>query len=304
MPRAPKIPAHIRELIVRQAIEQLDKPRQLLATELRERIEHNAKIPSIPEINTIAKIISAARHKVPRNEDPWSVGASILHNIPDEANSDLIKIWKWCIVIGRTFNVREAKWAAKLRGAVPFSSLLYVAAYYALEEQVAEAFGKPLDTTSLDLYMLCFPDDSVIKNKIQFDARRLGLIPSRGAPPLSGEERPKVVDRLNPDLLRMDDPISKVIERLTGVYNPHVEELSDDGDALYAMWLKKLSQGQNWEQLSGDSHDEMAMRLFREVKEICDKANSEHIPLFNLYPEVMHWQPSKQLLDKAGVTIE
>ena len=199
--------------------------------------------------------------------------------------------------------MREARWAARLRGSVPFSRLLYAAACYAIEEQVADALAEPFDTTSLDLYMLCLPDDNIIRNKVQFDARRLGIISSSKGLMLPREKQSWAEDRLNRDLMYMDLPVSKAIEKISGAYWIHEEELSDDADTLYALWLRKLSESQKWEELSTDSRDELAKRLFDEVKEIYTKAESQGVPWLNRYPEVMSWQPSSDLLEEAGVSL-
>ena len=101
MPKGPKISPNIRRFIVWEAIDQLDKPRRVLAVELLDWIKENVDVRTLPELESITKIISTVRQKIPRKEDHWSVGASTIHNISAEATADLIKISKWCLVVGR-----------------------------------------------------------------------------------------------------------------------------------------------------------------------------------------------------------
>jgi len=257
-------------------------------------------VRTLPELESITKIISTVRQKIPRKEDHWSVGASTIHNISAEATADLIKISKWCLVVGRDFTIREAKWADKLRGTVPFSKLLYVAASYAVEEQVAQALDEVTDTTSLDFYMLCFPDDTVMGNKVQLDSRLSGLMPKEMTTRLPREREKGQYDRLDPDVIRMEEPVSKVIEKLSGSYWVHEQELSEDADALYALWLRKLSEGPQWDHLSADSREEVARLLFAEVQALNKNAES-HVPWMVRFTEVMSWKPPPDLLDKAGI---
>ena len=86
------------------------------------------------------------------------------HRIPPEANADLLRIWKWCAVVGRKFTIREALWVARLRDMVDFEWLLQRAVEYAIREkacEVLDAFLKRIGMW-LSLEGLGVPEAAVV----------------------------------------------------------------------------------------------------------------------------------------------
>ena len=302
MPRGPKIQPWVRQLIVRQAIKDIDIPRIEVAQNIRRLLE--GMRADVPTASTILRLISWARQKAPKPDDLWSIGASLQYGIPMEATGDLLEIWKRCIVLGRKFTVREAKWAATLRSAIDFTELLRYAAVYALEEKAADTVSMSMNTTELDLY-LCFPENTPMEIKVRQEARNMGLLPQPQwlSPPLKQHEQSSLEQIWVSPALNMEGPVSKTIELHLGLIINHTEEISQDADMLYAMWLRKLSEVPGWDELSPKSKEELVRSLRAEVAAASNAAEGS-APWINRIGPITIWQPSESILQRAGFSTE
>ncbi|MDO8751538.1 MAG: hypothetical protein Q7K03_10430 [Dehalococcoidia bacterium] len=130
---------------------------------------------AVPSLRTIERILERDWKKLTADEksqyrsaaqeaneldQPWSIAASVKHRLPDSAMGDLIAVWKLTLLLKETapyplwtFTVRQARWVARLRAALPDvgTGLLYRwAVLYSRREHTAESQGRQLDTADLD----------------------------------------------------------------------------------------------------------------------------------------------------------
>ncbi|MFC1938086.1 hypothetical protein ACFLVS_05505 [Chloroflexota bacterium] len=314
MPLGPRISPEVRRLIIGQAILHNVQPRMVLARDVRNLIRNQGK--PVPSEQTTAKLVSWARQRIPK-EEPWSLAASALRGISPEANEVLFKIWKWCVIVGRTFTVREAKWVARLFGIMrsekyPVGTyekvpkmLLMNASRYALEERVFELLGEPFqESTSLDID-LGFPYASLIGMKVRQDAGEMGVLPKMAHPHKKDkydyERTLGEAWAFGLLLMVMDGPPSLAIERNLGLNVRGEEKLSENGDILYAVWLRKLSEASRWHKLSREKKLKLAESLRGEVVKV-SSMKEEKIVDVDLRRYVMEWKPSMQLLRAVGLS--
>jgi hypothetical protein len=84
--------------------------------------------------------------------DVWNLGVKG-HDIPPDASGDLLAVWRLCIQLDRTLTIRQARWIARLRSALPDASpeaLLIWSTFYDRRERTAERQGQLLNTADLD----------------------------------------------------------------------------------------------------------------------------------------------------------
>ena len=233
-------------------------------------------------------------------ESPWMLGASAEpeYRIPPEANRELLYIWRWCVVVGRTFTIREAQWVARLRGVVPLESLLMSAVDYSLREQACEALKQPLYTADLDAEM-------AFKERTGWPyhtASRIGAIDTYV--PRSHKERETWEAGENLYLTLMIWPANWVVESYLGL--GHSDKLPEDAGMVYAMWLRHLSKGPRWQNLSKEAKEGIAQRLYEEVaekiKEIED-LSSQGPWWWQASLKSMEWKPSQELFTEVGIDV-
>ena len=105
----------------------------------------------VPERDTLLKMISSVRRPTSL-EEPWSLGVSP-PEIPHEATGDLLAVYKFCLAADWKFSIREARWVARLRSALPGGNpalLLEYAVLYSRRERAAQKSRRPVDTSDLD----------------------------------------------------------------------------------------------------------------------------------------------------------
>lgn len=305
MAKGPKIPKAAKTLIVEEALRNRDTPRMMLVERLKTMIA--PYVAHMPADETIANLISWAWNHEPSPLDaPWSLGASAQtqYGIPPDANGDLLKVWKWCIVVGRAFTIREAQWVARLRGSVPFENLLRVAAGYAIRERVCELLRKdPQETADIDWDVAFgrFQGGRAFSNWLwTFTAADFtGVISqSRSAQLWEQAERLEEWDglgRLEREMKAdMGLPVRKVVESSLGFDSEPGSELPEHLNVVYALWLREISKGTRWQGMSRKAKKRTARRLREElemgVKEI----------MRDEWPIECVWKPSQELLKEVG----
>jgi hypothetical protein len=134
-----------------------------------------ALLDSVPSVRTVERVLKreweplseeakgqyrSSIQKADELDQPWSIAASIKNGLPDSALGDLLAVWKLTILLKQTdpypvwtFTIRQARWVARLRAALPDAgtSLLFRSAtLYSRRERTAESQGGQLDTSDLD----------------------------------------------------------------------------------------------------------------------------------------------------------
>lgn len=262
-------------------------------------VRFTGKKYSLPTDRTVRNIL--ARAGSPKKETidrTWSLGASAKYNIPSEASSDLLKIWKWCILVGREFTIREAKWVARLKNIVKSENLLFVAGMYALQERMCKDVND-FNSSALDAWLVFFDRTEMwVYQSLQTS----GIIPGI----FSREKAEEFYGNVWLDWI--GEP-GKSVEGILRITPKHIQELSKEADMIYALWLRLLSQGPGWNILSDQEKNNLAQSLRIDIflkNNIIRRALTSDKSFLQLSAnereQVM--APSKEILNKAGIDIE
>lgn len=122
----------------------------------------------VPKVDAVRKIAKIARDGAGPEDSEWSLAASSTLTdtlIPADALPDVLAAWRWHQIGATPFTIRQAKWAARLRGvvgklAVGYRGLVLAqhALAYASEERACLALtnysfsSRRLDTDMAHLY--------------------------------------------------------------------------------------------------------------------------------------------------------
>lgn len=266
MPRGAKLTREVEDLIVRACIvhpEWISKPKKIQEWVINNlsKLQKEWGGPNWPGRDVIQdrlrKIVRPNLEKKPlevkRLDGPWSLGASDETGISPEATADLLDVWKYCLAIGHTFTIREAKWVARIRTAIQTSRNVYryrgalllgYAKEYAIRERISKISGSPMDTRDID-GNLCFQERDW--DWIVF--RATGMIPR-----LTTEYYIKELSEYNLFNIYFnaasyvaEQNMSKVdLNRITSL----ASELSEKQTYMFAALLSYLSKGPLWKELS------------------------------------------------------
>ena len=128
--------------------------------QIRGRVQRTLRLQGLdkplPKDRAIQGIAKRARALPgPSSDDPWSLGVSP-PDIPPEATADLLAVKKLTYSeeeLFTSFTIRQAKWVARLRSALPDAHpefLLKWAMLYGVRERTAQERKRPMDTADLD----------------------------------------------------------------------------------------------------------------------------------------------------------
>lgn len=255
--------------------------------QLRDAIKE--KLPSYDTVRPFCK-----KWKEPDVLDkPWSLGAPDETGISCEATVDLLDVWKYCLAIGHTFTIREAKWVARIRTAIQASENIYqyrgallfgYAHEYAIRERISKILKSHMDTHDIDSN-LCFQErdwDWVV-------FRAMGIIPR-----LSTKYFNKELSEHN-FLGIYFNTASYVAEQNMPNVDPNrikglAQELSDKQAYMFAALLSYLSKGHLWKELSIMEHLPILDYLTDLVtKELVDE-ESFHTKGIYMQLDVSNWR--------------
>lgn len=216
--------------------------------------------PNWPRENTVYQHLKKIREKDEARSSEskeldrlWSVVALAYYDIPPEATADLLDVWKYCLAIGHTFTIREAKWVARIRTAIQTSQNVYryrgallfgYANEYAIRERISEILGSPMDTRDID-GNLCFQERDW--DWIVF--RAIGMIPRLTTNYYNKElsEYNLFHIYINAASYVAEQNMPEVdLNRITGL----ASELSEKQAYMFAALLSYLSKGPSWKELS------------------------------------------------------
>jgi len=287
--RGPKIPVKTRGIINEAALLLPNIDREELAKFLRKYLADEGLMT--PSLETVKRMISAARNSDTNEDQAWSLSTSAKYGIPDELNGDLFQILKGCLIIGRTLTIREAKWIARLKEVVPPENLLYHAVQYSIRERACLVSEIANDTADLDAELVFGKYDS--KTSF-FAAINTGII-----------EKPKHIIEKTQELIiispenmfntnnvsNADRIIESIVLKPVGLDFKHDDDLSEDGKTAYALWLRHLCKGTQWINLTIDRKRKIAMDLRKEI------AATKNLP----YWEHVDWEPSRKILKEVGL---
>lgn len=305
MAKGPKTPAWVEREIAEIYTQAADKgevlPAKMVHVELENRLKKRARpgepVPALPSLRKVQLVLTEARKRdEPQDIDgPWSLGLSAKFNIPDDANGDLLKIWKRCLVVGYRFTIREAQWAARLRSLPLKGMLLFWAREYALRERASALVGEAaMYTVDLDWALAgSFADDGSAL-WLYNTAVGLGFLPElalRSSEDLEAINKMEHADLSDPMETVMSIPASSIIMRALHSYVERAKGLEQDPDMVYALWLRRFGETVKWGRLSKAERESVAGTLFDEVKAVNPVLSEEGF----------HWKPSPGLLERAGL---
>jgi hypothetical protein len=168
--RGPNISKAMRATIFRAAWENPKKDRRILAAELFEKLEGRS-----PSVETIEKMISAARNQPDPLDGPWSIGSVKDHPVPPDALPILMEVYYrrlheegalikhtvdsggnyLDVVYDKVLSIRVALWIGRLYIIVQNLTIMEeMAEAYALEERVEEILDRAPCSTEIDLLLL------------------------------------------------------------------------------------------------------------------------------------------------------
>ena len=332
--RGPKIPTSVKRRIMDTALGSA-MPRTFLAEKLRGEFLESGLIP--PTTETIERWISYARNHEDPEGEAWSLGASRDWSTSPDVTKALLNIWWWCRVVGRSFTIREAKWVVRFWGTVPNEKLLYWASMYARRERVSKllqpdraAYTDDLDASlGLDvtlaewwnwgpLYIVAEATETVPTSGVG-KLREMGKLPIQEQ--AKDQLRQRIVDFVDPggDSEWLEYPAGAAVEYRLDLSCDHAAALPKSVDAIYAMWLRKLSTCPRWPDISREARHAVARRLHDEVATWWEKRQKETSeigdpPFANAedYEKAMEWyfgisdvcRPSNELFDMVGMAQE
>lgn len=237
---------------------------------------------SIPTERTIRSHMPKLRPPAPEpSDDPWSLGESRKRRISPEADRDLLKLWRFCVIVGRTFTIREAIWASRLRAmGVPFEQLLYKAYLYARKER----FSKTENTRDLDAqmafldgfsgYLYTAAIDSGIIEHPTMMAANISVLKQgtrNGLGTVITDDEGKGTGLLTL-FLDVTNPGRSVERKL--LFNSaneghlqfkHDEHLSEEADMVYALRLRGLAREREWTNLDYEKREKVAKYLHKSI---------------------------------------
>ena len=279
-----------------------------------------------PRISAIQKQLTTVRKasaSVSKSlEAPWSIAVSADYGIPLETNEVLMKIWKWCAVVGMTLTIREAQWVARLRGVTTDDLLYSLAVSYARREHVCQLLGREeIYTADLDIVSV-FPMTNVMWSPYDTEVRWafletwrvvIGISYSTDDLALFDKHAAELDSWNKSTFAYMNIPAGQTVEKYLSINPQHSQVLGENADIVYALWLRLFGSSPKWKNMTLETKIEMAMRLRKEVeleeKEIKDaveayedsKTEDEKWSIsFNTIMNFAQWKPAEELLRDVG----
>lgn len=256
-------------------------------------------------------------------EAPWSLAKSLAYGISPEATPALLRIRRWCIVMGTVFTIREARWAAHLRGTVPAAELASVAYRYATRERACELLktrGTYTDDLDAELALSGLSLKADPRQRwVYSTALRTGAV----AQPLDSNsvtelaeairDAPESEDQLiaryltrkqELHALLRERPPGEAVEYYLGLTAHDDSKLDQSADEVYALWLRKLRKGPQWRHMSLEAKNKIARRLRDEVTNAYQSWQEQRTSgTVHWWDAIMgpRWEPSERLLGMVGI---
>lgn len=250
----------------------------LIAKEVMAEVNrrHDGKGPGLSSIQkSLSKIRARDKEEAKKGlEVGWSVAVSDKYDIPRDAYEVLLRVWRWNIVVGRTFTVREARWVARLWKIIPYEKLLARAVEYGWRERVAVSIGSETVTTiDLDL-AVAFEMNSMDWWPYR-TAINMKVIPEDTSFALAATDWENEGGWLNDvfTLLIAQGSASHMMWMKSGVsWRPNTR-LPEHGDLVYALWMRRLVKQFPWNDLLPEDRNLLAEKLYEEVATQCEQAS-------------------------------
>jgi hypothetical protein len=114
---------------------------------------------TLPKLRKTQEIISEARKStgdLSRAEsaldEAWTVSSMARVSLPSESIPSVIQVWRYAVMTGEPFTVRQAKWVSRLHHFISDTTLLwYWTRIYSRRELLAALSGEPINTNAPDL---------------------------------------------------------------------------------------------------------------------------------------------------------
>ncbi len=277
MAKGPKVSDEIQKTIAKV----YDSNRNLRAKEVLGEVKrhHGDQVPSL---SYVQKLLSDIRKRAKKEatkglEVAWTLSSSEKHGIPHDADEALLRVWRWNVVVGRTFTVREACWVARIRRFAPYEKLLSHAAEYALRERVAASLGHATaDTLDLDA-QLAFGRNAIDGWPYR-TAVHMRIVPANQSVKLASSKLKDEGRRLMLEitmLLFANGSASRLVRLVAGVNWQPENELPEHADLVYALWMRELVNQSLWNKLTQDRKNSLAKQLYEEITIKCNEATED-----------------------------
>jgi len=325
MPKGPRINKNVKRRIIELAKRYQKESKDRIEVVELIKSDIGSSVGRMPADETIANLVSWAwNHEPSPFDQQWHLSLSADYDIPVEANSDLLKIWKYSMVAGRGLTIREAQWIARLRGLVCFDWLLWEASQYAVREQVSELLKLLPDTTDLDIKLAFLSkaehsdeyENSLLvpeENWPYYTAVRTGIVTPEVASEIEQHKLHKKLEsawRVDNNIIWPISPFPLVIWPETFDSNGKIRmdpPLSENAYIVFSIWLRKFSKTTKWAQMNNKNRRNIRRRLHDEVARVSDEISSRSCKPYFEYldrnSEYEQWLPSKDLLNDVGCEI-
>lgn len=224
--------------------------------------------------------------------------------MPPEANSDLLKIWKQCVIAGRPFTVREAMWAVRLRGILPgdLKLLPYFAFAYAMREKVCELLGEEETyTTDLDAGLEFLVRSGHPKYWLFDTARRTGALPLDTPDKIEHLENTMISQNERADMAFLWATYLKEESSIGLKVSPGLSLGNEEASMVYALWLRELAKGPKWQNMSKEAKESIVERLSEEVRRALSAFPELNMDNWLDQLPKCRWIPSRELFIEVGI---
>ncbi len=273
-----------------------------------------------PGLSAVQKKMKILRERINKEkgkglEEPWCLGSSVKFSIPTESMGDLVRIWKWCLAVGKPFTNREAQWVSRLRGIVPFERLLLEAAGYARRERAYKMLGRDdIKTYDLDAGIALVRTSKLgiwSYGTAMKTAAVLDMWPDDIGQIGTDKE---TVQATGDRALEFDMAYSASENVLESLNLESIQrELDGEEDLVFAIWLRTLARGDDWSYKDSEEKMEIAQQLYDEVRRFGKEIRSEmHLYQSDgekgldkkTYFKAAGWEPSVRLFRAVGYRVK
>jgi hypothetical protein len=288
MPLGLKITPEVSQVIAEETLKNLGLQRKEIARLIEARLKKAGL--TIPADSTLKKKISEFR-TIGDDDRPWHFSVAD-DKIQYQPLGTLLRLQRWCLIMGSPLTIREAKWASWLANAIDDSKyLLEIAWRYSIRERIKSTYDDPDGE-------LCFPRHSPTDETIRRASAKAGILYYTTREDFTGYEEPLPdFERKSPTWIErsMHIPIDFAME--TKVFGEeisikHAETLSDKLAELYALWLRIFTQSLGWNTLNTDEKISLAQRLQNEIAKYAGVDEGKRS---------RNWVPSQELISGLGL---
>lgn len=233
----------------------------LVKSQLREK-NISKPVPKARAIQVIAKSARAEPGYTPN--DPWNLGF-ISSDIPADATGDILAVWRLRLQQGRRLTIRQAKWVARLRSALPAAApeaLLVLSTLYERRERTVGR-PQPLNTVDLDAELAFQVWKSPLHDWEYQQAVLTGAVPGHG--PIGSEVMSLFDLQMYPILDEFFSCHARQFLREVGGDGVDQQPWWPQAESVMAFWLRVIStRVKKWELVDDLTPEELGADVWKE----------------------------------------